>query len=114
MAVRLFFDENLSERLVDAVASRFPGSLHVRGVGLAGASDSEVWTRAAREGCVLASKDEDFAHLATLRGPPPKVIWLNVRNAGTAAIAELLLRRADDIEAFVADTVTSVLAVSRK
>ncbi len=36
----------------------------------------------------------------TTTGPPPKVIWLVVGNAGTDAIAELLLRNRDLIAQF--------------
>lgn len=74
MAVPLLLDENVSERLAEAVSARFLSVLHVRRLGLGGASDEVVWERAALEGSVLVSKDEDFAHLATLRGPPPNVI----------------------------------------
>ena len=39
MGQRLFLDENLSERLLPLLIERFPGSSHVRLVGLGGASD---------------------------------------------------------------------------
>lgn len=68
MAVRLFLDENLSERLVPAVEARFADSLHVRVEGLGGASDTQLWEIAAREECLLVTKDEDFVQLSVLRG----------------------------------------------
>jgi hypothetical protein len=37
--VRLLFEENLSPRLVDALSDEFPGSTHVREVGLEAAED---------------------------------------------------------------------------
>jgi predicted nuclease of predicted toxin-antitoxin system len=69
--VRLLFDENLSEVLVSALADLYPGSLHVRALGHGGASDSDVWTLAAREGCILFTRDEDFLQLSVVRGAPP-------------------------------------------
>lgn len=36
--MRLLFDQNLSHRLVPALAREFPGSEHVRNVGLADAT----------------------------------------------------------------------------
>jgi predicted nuclease of predicted toxin-antitoxin system len=39
----------------------------------------------------VVSKDTDFRERSFLEGSPPKVIWLDVGNAGTRAI-ELLLR----------------------
>ena len=40
---RLFFDEPLSEKLCEAVADIFPGSLHIRLLGQGGAADAIVW-----------------------------------------------------------------------
>jgi len=34
--MKLLFDENLSPRLVEALASEYPGSAHVRNAGQAG------------------------------------------------------------------------------
>ena len=45
--MRLLFDENLSESLVPALAAEFPGSLHVRTLGLGGAPDHQVWEAAS-------------------------------------------------------------------
>jgi predicted nuclease of predicted toxin-antitoxin system len=43
--MRLFFDENLSPKLVSLLDDLFPGpgSVHVRDVGLEAADDSAVW-----------------------------------------------------------------------
>lgn len=101
MAVRLLLDENLSERLAAALAPAFSDVRHVRVLGLGGATDARVWTAAAEAGCLLVTKDEDFVQLSVLRGPPPKVLWLNVGNAGTPAVAALLRRHAAAIAAFV-------------
>jgi predicted nuclease of predicted toxin-antitoxin system len=45
--VRLLLDENLSPRLVRVLTDLFPGSTHVRDVGLSRATDDAVWTYAA-------------------------------------------------------------------
>lgn len=111
MAVRLLFDENLSERLIAAVRSHFPESLHVRLLGLGGATDIQLWERAAAERCVLVSKDEDFVRLSVFRGPPPKVVWLDVGNASTAAIAALLTHQAAAIESFAEHPESGFLAL---
>jgi predicted nuclease of predicted toxin-antitoxin system len=90
MALRLLLDENLSERLVLALAPEYFDTLHVRTLGLGGAADVFLWDIAAQQQCLLVTKDEDFVQLSVLRGPPPKVLWLNVGNAKTPAIAQLL------------------------
>lgn len=111
MAVRLLLDENLSEQLVRALDGRFAESLHVRLLGLGGASDLQLWNLAIAEGCVLVTKDEDFVKLSVLRGPPPKVIWLNAGNVANSVVSTLILENADAIEAFVAHPELGVLAL---
>ena len=87
----LLFDENLSPRLVGRLADLYPGSAHVRDVGLGGRSDADVWRFAASGGFVIVSKDSDFFQRAILFGAPPQVVWLRIGN-GPAAAAERLLR----------------------
>ncbi|MEO7995557.1 MAG: DUF5615 family PIN-like protein, partial [bacterium] len=50
--MRLLLDENLSEALLRPLADLFPGSLHVRALGAAGASDADVWDLARTHGCL--------------------------------------------------------------
>ncbi len=108
---KLLFDENLSFRLVELLAEPFPGSAHVNDVGLHGCPDSDIWTYAAAHELVLVSKDNDFRQLAFLRGPPPKVVWLRVGNAPTNAVVDLLHSRKADIESFVQEAETALLAI---
>ena len=56
-----------------------------------------------KNGFTLVSLDADFAELATLTGPPPKVIWLRRGNQPTAAIEKLLRDHAETIAAFERD-----------
>lgn len=100
VALRFLLDENLSERLLLSLAPRFAASLHVRQLGLGGTTDVHLWELAITEHCVLLTKDEDFVKLSVLRGPPPKVVWLNVGNAATTVITHLVLQNAAAIEAF--------------
>lgn len=105
----LLFDEQLSETLVSAVADLFPGSMHVRLMGKAGASDREVWDLAREHGCVLVTRDEDFHRLSVLLGAPPKVIWLRLGNCPTRAIVDLLRKYAADISRFAAQHEATLL-----
>jgi predicted nuclease of predicted toxin-antitoxin system len=110
-APRLLFDENLSPRLVGLLADDFPGSSHVDQAGLHGRSDAEVWAHARDHGLVLVSKDNDFRQMSFLRGAPPKIVWLRIGNAPTQAVAGLLRSRRADVESFVGDAETALLAV---
>jgi predicted nuclease of predicted toxin-antitoxin system len=91
--LRLLFDENLSSRLVGALADLFPQSSHVNLVGLASATDLEIWAYARQHGLTMVSRDDDFRSLSLVNGAPPKVIWLRIGNASTAGI-EAFIRSA--------------------
>ena len=58
--VKLLFDQNLSHRLVATLARQFPGSVHVRDLGLQHADDATIWEFAKADGYTIVSKDDDF------------------------------------------------------
>ena len=106
--MKALLDQNLSFRLVEVMLSRFPGSLHVRDVGLTGDDDERIWAVAKSEGFVIVTKDNDFLSRALVRGHPPQVVQICLGNASTQRIANLLRARIDDIEQFVAENRESV------
>jgi predicted nuclease of predicted toxin-antitoxin system len=87
---------------------RFPGSLHVRDVGLTGDDDERIWALAKNEGFVIITKDNDFLARALVRGHPSQIVQICLGNASTQQIANLLRARIDDIELFVAENSESV------
>lgn len=95
--MKLLFDENLSPFLAERLCDLFPDSGHVDQFGLGGASDFEVWQRAREGGFAIVTKDADFQDLATLRGTPPKVIWIRRGNCSTRDLETMLRRHADEI-----------------
>lgn len=97
------FDQNLSFKLCDRFSDLFPNSSHVRLLGLEKADDRTLWRYAGSNGYVLVSLDADFAEMAALLGPPPKVIWLRRGNQSTSAIEQILRTHAVAIGAFDAD-----------
>ncbi len=106
--MKLLLDENLSPKLVGRLASLYPGTAHVRDVGLGGCPDADVWSLAARDGFRVVSKDGDFFQRGVLFGPPPHVVWLRIGN-GPATDAEQLLREhAQTVAEFVANPDLSV------
>lgn len=98
--MRLLFDEQLSEELLQLLQDLFPDSLHVRRLGAGGSADSRVWDLAREHDCLLVTKDEDFHRLSVLRGPPPNVVWLRLGNCTTEDVADLLRRGVDDMKRF--------------
>ena len=68
--MKLLFDENLSPRLVQALEPAYPGSAHVRALGLRGATDGAIWELARQEAYAIISKDNDFRQLSFLHSAP--------------------------------------------
>jgi predicted nuclease of predicted toxin-antitoxin system len=54
---------------------------HVLDVHLEAASDLEIWNYAASRDWIVASKDEDFLHLANRQGDTGKLIWVRLATA---------------------------------
>ena len=107
----LLFDENLSHKLPAKLADVYPGSAHVRHLGLLGAGDERIWEHALRNGLVIVSKDDDFQQRSFLRGAPPKVVWLVVGNATTSQVEAVLRAGSVAIARFVADAEASLLVL---
>ena len=89
--MKLLFDENLSRKLVDRLSDLFPDSTHVAFEGITQQPDQKVWQLAKARGFVIVSADADFFQLASVQGPPPKLIWLRGCDYPTR-VAERLLR----------------------
>lgn len=70
--MKLLFDQNLSPRLVNALADLYPQSSHVSLVELADAADRDVWIFAKKHDFTIVSKDADFGDLSLLYGFPPQ------------------------------------------
>jgi len=101
--MKLLFDQNLSFRLCRQLNDLFPESRQVRLEGLDRADDAAIWRYAIENGLALVTLDADFAEIAALRGPPPKVIWLRCGNQTTSAVEALLRIHAETIHSFEQD-----------
>ncbi len=101
--MKLLFDQNLSSELVDRLSDIFPGSEQVRNCRLDQASDAAIWEHAKSASFTIVSQDADFAEMAALYGPPPKVIWLRCGNQPTAEVERRLRSNVGLIVAFEGD-----------
>jgi len=107
--VKLLFDENLSESLVRRLVDVFPGSGHLRDLGLTGADDRTVWAFAATHGFAIVTKDDDFRELSIVHGAPPKLVMVSMGNCPTREIETILRRNREAMERFNDDRVTSLM-----
>lgn len=107
--MKLLFDENLSPKLVAALADVFLDSAHLDRVGLGSANDDIVWEYARQHGFTLVSKDSDFHEKSLLYGYPPKVIWIKRGNCANKQIEILLRNKAEQINAMINDSEAAFL-----
>ena len=101
--MKLLFDQNLSFKLCRRLVDVFPDSTQARVCGLAEAEDRAIWQYASANHFAIVTLDADFAEMAALLGPPPKVIWLRCGNQPTQIIEGLLRDHAEAIAAFEHD-----------
>lgn len=109
--MKLLFDQNLSFRLCERLSDLFPGSSQVRLLGLDRADDRRIWEHAKAGGFAVVTQDADYAEMAALLGPPPKVVWLRGGNQPTQAIEQTLRSRALILEAFDQDPEAACLEI---
>lgn len=82
--MRFLVDAQLPVALARWLSSQGHPSHHVTDCGLLEACDSRIWAFAAESGCIIVTKDEDFALKHDLVQGGPVVVWIrkgNVRNA---------------------------------
>lgn len=110
--MKLLLGQNLSPRLLGFLQTVYPGSSHVRLVGLRDAPDETVWEYARDHDYIIVSKDSDFHQRSFVLGFPPKVVWIRLGNCPTSGIEELMRERQSSILEFCHDKVHAFLAVS--
>lgn len=94
---RFLVDNQLSAALARWLETKGCQAEHVLALGLAQSPDADIWQRAAREGAVIISKDEDFARMTLLKPEPVPVVWLRFGNCRTAALLASMERAWPDI-----------------
>ena len=109
--MKLLFDQNLSPQLARLVSDLYPGSIHVRNIGLREAADSEIWDYALSNGFMIVSKDSDFRARSMIDGHPPKVILITLGNCATEEVEDVLRRNHQAIDTFAADPTKSFIAL---
>lgn len=97
--MKLLFDENLSHQLVDRLSDVYPGSQHVRQLGMKASPDRIVLGYAGLMDMVLVTKDGDFDDLALLSEEGVRVLRLDLGNCTTDEIEHALRTAAPELPA---------------
>jgi predicted nuclease of predicted toxin-antitoxin system len=109
--MKLLIDENLSDKILPLVLDLFPGSSHVKSIGLVHTPDPEIWDVAQSQGFTILTKDSDFHQMSLFRGFPPKVIHLMLGNVSTKILVEILRKNVKEIKEFHDDQKSSLLII---
>ena len=107
----LLLDENLSPRLVQRLASLFPGLSHVRDFGLQQTDDREIWRWARENGRTVITADSDFVEMVARTGPPPKLIHIARCDFPFRIVEELLRQNAIRISEFQINAEADILTL---
>ena len=102
--MKLLFDQNLSFKLATRLADLFPASDQVRRLGLDEADDAAIWKFAKANEFTIVTQDSDFADMAMLYGPPPKIIWLRCGNQPNSFVEKILRDHSESIGDFEKDS----------
>ena len=97
--MKLLLDANLSWRLTTRLSDQFGECIHVNQTELPKpAKDTEIWSYAAANGCIVVTQDSDFLNLFETRGYPPKIILLRTGNMNRKKAEEILVQAKPAIE----------------
>ena len=97
--MRFLFDNALSPRLAAGLREAGHDAVHVRDLGLAGATDDELFERSANENRVLLSEDTDFGTILALRAErrPSVTPFRRMPDRSAQALLALLLANLDAV-----------------
>ena len=95
--MKLFFDTNLSTKLVKRLEKVYPDSTHAEFENLDEESDLVIWNFCKENSFTIVTKDKDYFDLSSIYGSPPKVILIRSGNCPTETIEKLLLDNIENI-----------------
>ncbi len=95
--MRFLVDNQLPFALARFLAPRCDQAHHVSDIGLAQATDAQVWHYASVNSAILISKDEDFLHYASLPRATARLLWVRLGNCRTQILIETINRQWPEI-----------------
>ena len=98
--MKLLLDANISWRLLSILKEHFGDCLHIDDLPELEfpAKDTKIWQFAKDNGYTVITRDSDFNDLVSIKGFPPKIIWLRKGNCSRKYTADLLIRSKQLIE----------------
>ena len=84
--MRFLVENQLPAALARFLNERGHDAQHVLDLQLDEGDDQAIWRRAASDGRVVVSKDQDFLHLATQPNASTAFVWVRLPNCRKAAL----------------------------
>jgi len=84
----------------------------VSDLSLVSSSDIEIWEFAKVNNYCIVTFDFDFIDISTLKGFPPKVIWLRTGNTTTETLVTKFRSDLSQIKDFLANSETAFLEIT--
>ena len=98
--MKLLLDANISWRLIAILKEHFGECVHADDIPELGfpAKDAKIWQYAKDNEYTIITRDNDFNDLISIRGFPPKIIWMRIGNCSRKYTADILIRSKPAIE----------------
>lgn len=113
--MKFLVDNALSPRLAEGLRDAGHDAVHVRDLGLATATDDELFALAASQDRILLSEDTDFGAILALRGDkrPSVLLFRRMIDRSARALLVLLLANLDDVALHLEDGAGVVIEPER-
>ena len=98
--MRFLLDQNLPASLIPLLADFGHEGLHAKSIGMAEATDREIWARAVELAAVVVSKDSDFVAFA---GQGAKLVRVRIGNRPNRDLHAIISRGWPDVVARLED-----------
>ena len=108
--MKLLLDENISYRVVNAISSFFPESMHIK-KHVKVWEDNQIFTFAKANDFSIVTFDEDFYDIQLIEGYPPKIIWLRFGNSSNLKVTSKLLENQQAILSFLSNPELGILEI---
>lgn len=102
--MKIVIDQNISFRIIPHINHLFTEIIHIRTLGWTDAPDIVIFRNAKQQDFdAILTLDEDFDNIILENSPPPKILWLRVRNCTTNHLAKIIVDKIEVINEFLKD-----------
>jgi predicted nuclease of predicted toxin-antitoxin system len=99
--LRFLIDAQLPPRLAHRLNELGHEAVHVFDLGLAAATDGQIWEEAIARDAAVVTKDRDFSTWRVARLEGPAIVWLRFGNCDTDTLIKRMIGALDQIAAAI-------------